>query len=73
VQPGHHRPRITASVRHSHPPVVFYAGAAPGTVAGVVQINFQIPAPYIHSPAAYTFTLSASGKSSAPAAIYVTP
>ena len=28
-------------------------------VAGVVQINFQIPAPYIHTPGPYSFTLSA--------------
>jgi uncharacterized protein (TIGR03437 family) len=54
-------------------PVVFYAGAAPGTVAGVVQINFQIPAPYIHALGTYNFTLIAGGKSSATAAIYVTP
>jgi len=54
-------------------PVVFYAGAAPGTVAGVVQINFQIPAPYIHSLGTYNFTLVAGGKSSVAAGIWVTP
>jgi uncharacterized protein (TIGR03437 family) len=42
-------------------------------VAGVVQINFQIPASGITTPGAYNFTLSASGESSATAAIYVTP
>jgi uncharacterized protein (TIGR03437 family) len=52
---------------------VFYAGAAPGMVAGVVQINFQIPAPGIRTTGPYNFTLSASGESSATAAIYVTP
>jgi uncharacterized protein (TIGR03437 family) len=54
-------------------PVVFYAGTAPGMVAGVVQINFQIPAPYIHDPGTYGFTVIAGGKSSATAAIYATP
>jgi uncharacterized protein (TIGR03437 family) len=53
--------------------VVFYAGAAPGMVAGVVQINFQIPAPYIHAPGAYSFTLIAAGQSSATVSIYATP
>jgi uncharacterized protein (TIGR03437 family) len=54
-------------------PVVFYAGAAPGMVAGVVQINFQIPAPYIHDPGTYGFTLIAGGESSSTFGIYVTP
>jgi uncharacterized protein (TIGR03437 family) len=54
-------------------PVVLYAGAAPGMVAGVVQINFQIPAPYIHAPGTYGFTVIASGKSSSTVGIYVTP
>jgi uncharacterized protein (TIGR03437 family) len=52
---------------------VFYAGAAPGMVAGVVQINFQIPAPGITTPGGYNFTLIAAGQSSATATIYVTP
>jgi uncharacterized protein (TIGR03437 family) len=54
-------------------PVVLYAGAAPGMVAGVVQINFQIPAPYIHDAGTYGFTVIAGGKSSATAGIYVAP
>ncbi len=53
--------------------VVFYAGAAPGMVAGIVQINFQIPAPYIDAPRAYSFTLIAAGQSSATVIIYATP
>jgi uncharacterized protein (TIGR03437 family) len=54
-------------------PVVYYAGAAPGMVAGVVQINFQIPAPYIHNPGTYGFTVIAGGTSSNTVGIYVTP
>ena len=54
-------------------PVVLYAGAAPGMVAGVVQINFQIPAPYIHAPGTYGFMVLAGGKSSSTVGIYVTP
>ena len=53
-------------------PVVLYAGAAPGMVAGVVQINFQIP-PYIDTPGTLGFSVFASGKSSSTVGIYVTP
>jgi uncharacterized protein (TIGR03437 family) len=42
-------------------------------VAGVVQINFQIPAAYIHAAGAYGFTVIAGGESSNPVGIYVTP
>jgi uncharacterized protein (TIGR03437 family) len=52
---------------------VVYAGAAPGMVAGVVQINFQIPAPDIGTPGAYQFTVLTGGQSSNPVGIYVTP
>jgi len=55
------------------PAVVLYAGAAPGMVAGVVQINFQIPAPYIREAGTYEFTVIAGGQSSATAGIWVTP
>jgi len=48
---------------------VLYAGAAPGTVIGVVQINFQVPAQT--SPGLFTFTISAGGRSSNPASVYV--
>jgi uncharacterized protein (TIGR03437 family) len=53
-------------------PVVLYAGAAPGMVAGIVQINFQIP-PYIDTPGTLGFSVFASGKSSSTVGIYVTP
>jgi len=53
-------------------PVVLYAGAAPGMVAGVVQVNFQIP-PYIDTPGPLGFSVFANGKSSASVGIYVTP
>jgi uncharacterized protein (TIGR03437 family) len=53
-------------------PVVFYAGAAPGMVAGIVQVNFQIP-PYIDTPGTLGFSVFASGKSSSTVGIYVTP
>jgi uncharacterized protein (TIGR03437 family) len=55
-------------------PVVLYAGAAPGMVAGVVQINFQIP-PYINAPGTDGFPVlaAAGGKSSSTGGIHVTP
>jgi uncharacterized protein (TIGR03437 family) len=53
--------------------VVLYAGAAPGMVAGVVQINFQIPAGYISTPGEYGFAVTAGGKTSSFVGIYVTP
>jgi uncharacterized protein (TIGR03437 family) len=53
-------------------PVVLYAGAAPGMVVGVVQINFQIP-PYIDTPGSYGLMVLAGGKSSSTVGIYVTP
>jgi uncharacterized protein (TIGR03437 family) len=52
--------------------VVLYAGAAPGMVAGVVQINFQVP-PYSGTPGAYGSTVIAGGTSSNTVGIYVTP
>ncbi len=51
---------------------VLYAGAAPGMVAGVVQINFQIP-PYSGTPVAYGFMVTAGGVSSSTVDLYVTP
>jgi uncharacterized protein (TIGR03437 family) len=53
-------------------PVVSYAGAAPGMVAGIVQINFQVP-PYIDKPSTLGFSVFASGVSSSTVDIYVTP
>jgi uncharacterized protein (TIGR03437 family) len=52
--------------------VVLYAGAAPGMVAGVVQINFQVP-PYSGTPSTLGFSVFASGESSSTVGIYVTP
>lgn len=48
-------------------PIVTYAGAAPGLVAGVIQINFHIAA------SANNFSVSAGGKFSNSASIYVSP
>jgi uncharacterized protein (TIGR03437 family) len=53
-------------------PVVSYAGAAPGMVAGIVQINFQVP-PYIDTPGTLGFSVFASGQSSGTVGIHVTP
>jgi uncharacterized protein (TIGR03437 family) len=52
---------------------VLYSGDTPGTVGGVVQINFQVPPPlpYVIYPAAAEFTVGAGGASSHAAAIYV--
>ena len=41
-------------------------------VAGVVQINFQMPLD-IETPGAYGFVVLAGGESSNPVGIYVTP
>jgi uncharacterized protein (TIGR03437 family) len=51
---------------------VVYAGAAPGMVAGIVQINFQVP-PGIDTPGTLGFSVFASGQSSSTVGIYVTP
>jgi uncharacterized protein (TIGR03437 family) len=52
------------------PASVVYGGAAPGIVAGVVQVNFQVPAQF----AVYiTITLAAEGATSNPVQIYVQP
>ena len=45
-----------------------YAGAAPGMVTGVVQINFQVS-----SVATDGFTLSAGGRTSDPFTLHLTP
>ena len=52
---------------------VVYAGAAPGMVAGVVQINFQIPAASVSTAGSYGFEVIADGLSSSTVGIYVTP
>jgi uncharacterized protein (TIGR03437 family) len=48
------------------PAHVVYGGAAPGIVAGVVQVNFQVPA-----QPGLVVTLAASGAASHPVQIYV--
>jgi uncharacterized protein (TIGR03437 family) len=61
-------------------PVVLYGGAAPGMVAGIVQINFQIP-PDIDEPGLYGFVLLSNEvvlnasdlMPSGPFGIYLTP
>ena len=40
---------------------VLYAGAAPGLVQGVVQINFRIPAPPDGHPQSGAFVLEIGG------------
>ncbi len=54
---------------------VVYSGDTPGTVGGVMQINFQIPplSPYAVYPVAIGFSVSAGSVSSHGATIYVTP
>lgn len=54
---------------------VVYGGAAPGIVAGVVQVNFQLPAKFVnfllgYGPTVYV-TLSAGGVTSHSVQIYV--
>jgi uncharacterized protein (TIGR03437 family) len=53
---------------------VAYSGDTPGTIGGVVQINFLIPplSPYTAYPAPTIFTVTAVGVSSQAATIYVT-
>jgi uncharacterized protein (TIGR03437 family) len=61
------------------PAAVLYAGAAPGIVAGVVQVNFRVPADFLIESALQTpVRVAVSGPDSnlpAPssASIFVTP
>jgi uncharacterized protein (TIGR03437 family) len=48
---------------------VYYSGAAPGLVTGVVQVNFQIP---VTASGPHMFYLNVNGKSSDPFEIFVT-
>jgi uncharacterized protein (TIGR03437 family) len=48
-----------------------YAGAAPGTVNGVIQINFQVPATTVSILS--TYSLSVNSQTSPPFAIFVGP
>ena len=50
---------------------VLYAGAAPGIVAGVTQINFRVPAALLF-PTASSITITAGGSTSSGAGIYLT-
>jgi uncharacterized protein (TIGR03437 family) len=50
------------------PANVVYGGAAPGIVAGVAQVNFQVPAGFV-----LYVTLVAEGATSHPVQIYVQP
>ena len=51
---------------------VLYAGSAPGLVAGVTQINFQLPnLPTGQSP--FQVNLDAGGRSSGSILVFVTP
>jgi len=55
------------------PAEVLYSGAAPGLVAGVVQINFRIPAPeFVASQQSLEFTIQANTRTSLPVQIYFT-
>jgi len=51
---------------------VFYGGVAPGIVAGVVQVNFQLPAQLTAYGPTVEISLSAGGVTSHPVQIYVT-
>jgi uncharacterized protein (TIGR03437 family) len=55
------------SASEATPVNVYYAGAAPGLVAGLTQINFQVP------PSGSTFRVGAGDRISEAVRIYVTP
>ena len=58
---------VIHDVGHNQDIIPFYAGAAPGFVTGVVQINFQVP------PSGALFSLGVSGKASDTFSIAVSP
>ncbi len=53
------------------PTAVRYGGAAPGIVAGVAQVNFQVPAQLVPYGPTINVTLGAGGVTSHPVQIYV--
>jgi uncharacterized protein (TIGR03437 family) len=53
------------------PANVLYGGAAPGIVAGVAQVNFQVPAQVVEFGPTVDVTLGSGGGTSATARIYV--
>jgi uncharacterized protein (TIGR03437 family) len=55
-----------------YPADVLYGGAAPGIVAGVAQINFQVPAQLVDHGPTVDMSLSAGGVTAHPVQIYVT-
>jgi uncharacterized protein (TIGR03437 family) len=55
----------------SHPANVVYGGAAPGIVAGVAQVNFQLPAQLKDYGPTVDVSLSAGSVTSYPVQIYV--
>jgi len=56
---------------NSSPAEVLYAGVAPGMVAGVSQVNFRLPAEMYSGAKDVAVTLTAGGRGSSPAVIYV--
>ena len=54
-----------------NPANVLYGGASPGMVAGVVQVNFQVPAAPAYYGATLGLSLQAGGMTSHPVQIYV--
>ena len=55
-----------------YPADVLYGGAAPGVVAGVAQVNFQLPAQLVNYGPTVDVSLTAGGVTSHPVQIYVT-
>ena len=58
---------VTAAFRHHHmgnvPVEILYTGAAPGLVAGVVQVNFRLPPPPGPPAGPGQITISVDGQS----------
>jgi uncharacterized protein (TIGR03437 family) len=56
---------------NGNPAEAVYGGIAPGIVAGVSQINFRLPAELYPGARDVAVTISAGGRTSSPAAVYV--
>jgi uncharacterized protein (TIGR03437 family) len=58
---------------NGNPAEAVYAGVAPGIVAGVSQINFRLPAELYPGARDVAVTISAGGRISSPAVVYLRP
>ena len=63
--------RVLPILAQGRPANVLYGGAAPGIVAGVAQVNFQVPAQVAEFGPTVDVTVGSGGGTSHPVRIYV--